>query len=149
MFSKACEYGIRASVYIYLETAKNHHRLSIKDIAKEIDSPEPFTAKILQKLSRKGLISSVKGPGGGFYTSPEQENISLLEIVRAIDGDDLLTGCGLGLKNCSELHPCPLHDQYKVIRDGLVRMLRTSTVSSLSKDLKSGLAHLYNPKLNV
>jgi Rrf2 family transcriptional regulator, iron-sulfur cluster assembly transcription factor len=149
MFSKACEYGIRASVFIYLETAKKQQRLSIKDIAKEIDSPEPFTAKILQKLSREGIISSIKGPGGGFFTAPEQENISLLQIVQALDGTELLTGCGLGLKSCSELHPCPLHDQYKVVRDGLVKILRVNTVSSLSKDLKNGLAHLYNPKINV
>ena len=146
MFSKACEYGIRASVYIYLETARKQSRLSISDIAKEIDSPEPFTAKILQKLSRQDIISSIKGPGGGFYTSPKQEKITLLQIVQALDGPNLLTKCGLGLKSCSELHPCPLHDQYKVVRNGLEKILRENTVASLSTDLKSGMAHLYNPK---
>lgn len=146
MFSKACEYAIRASVFVFLETAGKNNRVGIKEIAKEIDSPEPFTAKILQKLTRENLVSSIKGPGGGFFTAPQQEKVTLMEIMTAIDGDGLVTGCGLGLKNCDEEHPCPLHFEYKIIRDGLVNLLNTNTVEKLSKDLEAGIAHLYSPK---
>ncbi|MCB0485648.1 MAG: Rrf2 family transcriptional regulator, partial [Flavobacteriaceae bacterium] len=69
MFSKACEYAIRATLYISIKSIEGS-RLGIKEIAKEIDSPEPFTAKILQTLSREGIISSIKGPNGGFFLEP-------------------------------------------------------------------------------
>jgi Rrf2 family protein len=112
MFSKACEYAIRAVLYIAIKSIDGS-RLSIKEIAKEIDSPEPFTAKILQALSRERIISSVKGPNGGFYLAPKAKPIPLAAIVKAIDGDDVLHSCALGLKECSDKFPCPIHEDIK------------------------------------
>ena len=65
MFSKACEYGIKASVYIVEHSLKNE-KVSLKDVAKAIGSPEAYTSKILQQLSRSNVIRSEKGPAGGF-----------------------------------------------------------------------------------
>ena len=65
MFSKACEYAIRATIYIAVQSSQNL-RVGLKNISKEIDSPEPFTAKILQQLSKNNIIESIKGPPGGF-----------------------------------------------------------------------------------
>jgi len=95
MFSKACEYAIRATLYISSKSV-NGSKLSIKEIAKEIDSPEPFTAKILQVLSREKIISSIKGPNGGFYLDPKAKPIPLNTIVRAMDGEDVLHTCSRG-----------------------------------------------------
>ena len=66
MFSKTCEYAIRALIFI-AQKSKDRSRISIKDISSGIDSPEYFIAKILQDLSRKGFVQSAKGPNGGFY----------------------------------------------------------------------------------
>ena len=66
MFSKACEYGIRASIFI-AEQSLLDKKVSLKDIAKAIDSPEAYTSKILQQLSRNFIINSDKGPTGGFF----------------------------------------------------------------------------------
>ena len=63
MFSKACEYGIRAAVYIAHQSMEGR-RVSLKEIAEKIDSPVAFTAKILQQLSRNGIVESIKGAGG-------------------------------------------------------------------------------------
>ena len=65
MFSKSCEYGIRATIFIATQSYLNN-RTGIKDIAKKIDSPEAFTAKILQILVKANIIHSTKGVGGGF-----------------------------------------------------------------------------------
>lgn len=65
MFSKSCEYGIRATAFVAVESKKNH-RVSLRMIAKAIDSPVAFTAKILQQLASHGIISSVQGAMGGF-----------------------------------------------------------------------------------
>ena len=70
MFSKTCEYGIRATIFIASQSYQNT-RVGLKDIAKKIDSPEAFTAKILQILSRSAIIRSIKGVGGGFEIPKE------------------------------------------------------------------------------
>lgn len=141
MFTKACEYGIRALIYI-TAASKNDSKMSIKDICGKIGAPEHFTAKILQDLSRKGLVSSLKGPNGGFFMEEEQRKISLMKIVEAIDGNALFTGCGLGLKECSEAQPCPIHDRFKSIRDSLQKMLSETTVMQLTANLEKGLVFL-------
>src|SRR6185436_686562 len=128
MFSKACEYGIRASIFIASKSAKGI-RVGIKYVAKEIDSPEPFTAKIMQILTKNKIIHSAKGVGGGFEVSNEiQKSIKLIQIVDAIDGDRIYKGCGIGLKECSEEHPCPVHDDFKKIRGLLFEMLTQTTL---------------------
>jgi Rrf2 family iron-sulfur cluster assembly transcriptional regulator len=141
MFSKACEYGIRAVIYIWSQNDKGK-KLGIKDICKEIDAPEFFTAKILQSLAKQGIISSAKGPNGGFYVEQAQENLTLMDLVIAIDGDQLFTGCGLGLRQCSEVTPCPIHTDFKVIREGLSQMLKNKKLVDLASEINSGAAIL-------
>lgn len=142
MFSKTCEYGIRAVIYIAVQSNKGN-RVSLKSIAKEIGSPEAFTAKILQQLARNELITSVKGPNGGFEIERSRmAEITLGQIVSAIDGDSIYKGCGLGLKDCSETHPCPVHHKFKKIRNELRRMLEDTTLQELSQGLKKGITFL-------
>lgn len=142
MFSKACEYAIRAILHIAQCSLKGE-RVGLKDIARSIDSPEAFTAKILQQLARAGLIRSVKGPKGGFDIPEDQiESLRLSQVVVAIDGDQLFTGCGLGLKQCSEVHPCPMHEEFKQVRTQIKNMLDETQVIGLAQNLEKGLAHL-------
>lgn len=138
MFSKACEYAIRASIFIATKSSKGI-RIGIKDVAKEIDSPEPFTAKIMQVLTKNGIIESAKGLGGGFNISNEAiKSIKLIQIVDAIDGDAVYKGCGIGLKECSEIRPCPVHNEFKKIRELLIDMLTKTTLEQLALGVNSG-----------
>jgi len=138
MFSKTCEYGIRAAIFIASESYKDN-RTGLKEIAKKIDSPEAFTAKILQILSKDNIIHSIKGVGGGFEIPKETlSQIKLIQIVSAIDGDRVFTGCGLGLSQCSEDHPCPVHDKFKAIRNELAFMLENTNLEELAIGIKSG-----------
>jgi Rrf2 family protein len=145
MFSKACEYAIRAVLYIAIKSVDGS-RLGIKEIAKEIDSPEPFTAKILQTLSREGIISSAKGPNGGFYLDPNAKPIPLADIVTAIDKGDILHSCVLGLKACSDEFPCPIHSDIKAYKGRLREVMNKKTVQQLAKDLERGDVFLKNQK---
>ncbi|MGG7035140.1 MAG: RrF2 family transcriptional regulator [Flavobacterium sp.] len=138
MFSKTCEYAIRATIFIASESYQDN-RTGLKDIAKKIDSPEAFTAKILQILSRNNIIDSIKGVGGGFEIPRQRmSQIKLAEIVTAIDGDSVFTGCGLGLSQCSEEHPCPVHEKFKSIRNELAYMLENTNLEELALGIKSG-----------
>ena len=141
MFSKACEYGIRAMLYV-ARKSKEGTRVGIREISKAIDSPEPFLAKILQDLSRKGLVLSIKGPNGGFYMNNTHLRISLADIVTAIDGDQLFIGCGLGLKACNEKKPCPIHYEFKAIRSSLKEMLQSTALEEFTGSLEKGLFYL-------
>lgn len=142
MFSKACEYGIRASTYIALQSLENK-RVSLKEIARKIDSPVAFTAKILQQLSKNQIIDSVKGATGGFEIRRNRiDSIKLSEIVHAIDGDKVFIGCGLGLKKCNAYHPCPVHDKFVQIRDNLSHMLEDTSLYEMTLGLEVGLTHL-------
>ena len=138
MFSKSCEYAIKAAIYI-----ANNSLLDIKvgfvDIAKEIDSPEAFTAKILQKLTKEGVILSVRGVNGGFFIPKNLiVKVKLAHIVQAIDGDAVFKGCGLGMEKCNANRPCPLHDKFMSIRSDLRIMLETTNLEELALGLKSG-----------
>jgi Rrf2 family iron-sulfur cluster assembly transcriptional regulator len=142
MFSKACEYGIRAIIYIAVHSNEGK-RISLKSIAKEINSPEAFTAKILQQLVKNDIVRSIKGPNGGFEMETKRtKEIKLSQIVSAIDGDCVFKGCGLGLKDCSEIRPCPLHHQFKKVRADLRNMLEKTSIYELSHGLKKGLTFL-------
>src|SRR5690606_9045251 len=139
MFSKACAYGIRAAVYVALQSLDGR-RVSVNEIAEEIDSPIAFTAKILQQLSRSKIIHSVKGPTGGFELDrTEMDTVKISTIVHAIDGDDIYVGCGLGLKECNAQKPCPLHDKFVDIRNDLKNMLENTSLYELATGLEVGL----------
>lgn len=141
MFSKTCEYAIRAMIFI-AQRSKAGNRVGIKVIAKAIDAPEHFIAKILQDLSRKGLVQSLKGPTGGFFMEEESSECSLADIVTAIDGDKLFTGCALGLRNCNEKKPCPIHNEFKKVREDIYNMLEAARIGKFSKQLEKNLAFL-------
>ena len=142
MFSKACEYGIRATIYI-AEQSLLDRKVSLKEVAESIESPIAYTSKILQKLSRNKIITSEKGPSGGFsIEKKELDNLKLSTIVFTIDGDNIYHGCGLGLKKCNEKMPCSVHNQFKIIRGELKKMLENTTLKSLAVDYEKGLTYL-------
>jgi Rrf2 family protein len=142
MFSKACEYGIRSAIYI-AEQSLESKKLSLRTVAEAIDSPEAYTSKILQLLSRSQIITSEKGPTGGYSMDRTKlEKVTLSDIVFAIDGDNVYEGCGLGLKRCNEKKPCPVHFQFKKIRNELKEMLETTTLLDLALGMKNGVSVL-------
>lgn len=142
MFSKSCEYGIRASTYIALKSLEGK-RASLKDIARETDSPVAFTAKILQQLSKNKIIDSVQGAMGGFEIVKSKINhIKLSEIVYAIDGDNVYMGCGLGLEKCNANKPCPVHDKFVAIRNDLREMLENTSLFEMTIGLETGHTYL-------
>lgn len=122
--------------------ANQEERVGLKQIARATDSPEAFTAKILQALSRQGLLISTKGPSGGFSLSKPAEALNLAQIVEAIDGDQIFMGCGLGLERCDASRPCPVHFKFASVRDALSEMLHKTTLKELAGDLKAGTAFL-------
>ncbi|MEI6816632.1 MAG: Rrf2 family transcriptional regulator [Bacteroidota bacterium] len=143
MFSKKCEYALKAAIYLYIKSIDGK-KLGIKELAKEIESPEPFTAKILQELVRAKIISSNKGPNGGFYIDPKAKPVLVIDLIDLIDGKDSFDRCGLGLKECSESHPCPIHKEFKSYSSRLKKLLTTKTLKEFAESVELGDAFINN-----
>jgi Rrf2 family protein len=148
MISKACKYGLRAAIFVASQ-AKEGTKLNVKQIAREIEAPEAFTAKILQILNKHRIITSLKGPYGGFYIEQSQLEEPIINIVNAIDGLSVFRECGLGLKNCSSKHPCPMHDQYAEIRNTMLHTFQQTSIGQLAQGVKGGSSYVNNLKINV
>lgn len=141
MLSKTAEYAVRALVYIQLQNWEDK-RPGFKEIAKNIKSPEHFTAKILQILTRYELIKSIKGRNGGFFFDPNSKALSLHQIIVAIDGEKLFTQCSFGLEKCDNNNRCPLHDDFAELRDNYTVLVQERTIQSLAEKIRSGKAIL-------
>jgi Rrf2 family protein len=131
MFSKACKYGIRAVFYLAVHSSETT-KLGAKDIAEALDVPKSFLAKILQQLSRHQLISSSKGTGGGFYLSENDRNVTLRKIIECLDGEEIFSGCILGLSVCSSGNPCPLHAKTIVYRNGVSDLVGNNSIDDFA-----------------
>ncbi|NHE56504.1 RrF2 family transcriptional regulator [Cyclobacterium plantarum] len=142
MFSKSCEYGIKAIIYIATRSLEGE-RVKIREVSKGINAPEAFTAKILTSLIKEKILESRKGPYGGFIIGIQRiAEIKVSDIVSAIDGEDIYKGCGLGLEECNNSQPCPMHGKFVKIREELREMLESTTILELATGLKSGKALL-------
>lgn len=143
MFSKSCEYAIKAMIFV-AQKSKDENRVSAKEIAIGTDAPVHFVAKIMQDLSRKKLVHSIKGPNGGFYMDNDDLKSSIADIVKALDGDDIYMDCVLGLKACNEKKPCPVHFEYKEIKKNLIKMIENNTIGEFNEKLDTGKFFLKN-----
>lgn len=142
MFSKSCEYGIRASIYIAKQSLQDR-KVGQIEIAASIDSPVAFTAKILQKLTKMNVIRSSKGPNGGFFLEAgDLDRVKLWNIIFAIDGNSLLEDCSLGLRKCNAFKPCPLHFSLMKTRSEIREILEGTSQKFLAEEVSDGISFL-------
>lgn len=136
MFSKTAEYALRATFYIAQKGTKEN-KLPINQIAAAIGSPQPFTAKILQALAKNNsIISSVRGPSGGFFMTAKAKELPVTAILEAMNEKQTLTKCVLGLPQCSSEKPCPMHHKYLDIKAQLLMLFDSTTIGEVANDLE-------------
>lgn len=130
-FSKACELGIQA--VLYLSVKKEKVVFSAEEISKELKVPKEFVSKVLQTLTYKGIVGSKKGKNGGFYLAKSPSNVYLIDIIEAIDGDKIFKSCVLGFPGCSDENPCPLHDKWGKLRNEAYKMFAKESLAQLKE----------------
>ncbi len=130
-FSKACELGIQA--VLYLSVKKEKVVFSAEEISKELKVPKEFVSKVLQTLTYKGIVGSKKGKNGGFYLAKSPSNIYLIDIIEAIDGDKIFKSCVLGFPGCSDENPCPVHDKWGKLRNEAYKMFAKESLAQLKE----------------
>jgi len=137
IFSRQCEYALQAVCYLALK--KEGEMSSIKEMTERLEIPYHFLAKILQSLTRKGLLRSLKGPTGGFALGMPAKDIRLFHIVEAIDGVKFTSSCVMGFPECSGKSPCAVHEQWEGLRDGIYKMLINKQITAVAKDMKKSV----------
>ncbi|QNM86451.1 Rrf2 family transcriptional regulator [Polaribacter pectinis] len=131
MLSKASKYAISAVLYL-TNTASISNKISSKEVAEKLNIPAPFLAKVIQELTKKGIVSSVKGPNGGFYLSEINEKNTIYDIIECIDDIDKFNQCYLGQHECNEENPCVVHYLYAPFKEKLVKKLKTKTILEMA-----------------
>lgn len=131
LLSKSCIYGIRAA--LFLAGQKNKDFTPIREMSDKLEISFHFLTKILQHLTGEKLLESFKGPNGGVRLAKPGDQITLMEVVVAIDGPGLFTECALGLPGCGVMKPCPLHDKWAITREAIRDMMENTTVTDLAK----------------
>lgn len=135
ILSKKSEYAVQSLLYLTLTVPGT--AVSAADIAEHLNIPKEFVSKILQELTESGLIESKKGKGGGFQLGKHPSEIYLIDIVKAIDGDDVFAGCILGFPKCSDEYPCPVHHEWVRLKSETIEMLSSENIEVLSHKTKS------------
>lgn len=141
MLSNSSKYALKAVLFLALHSSKIK-KVTVKDIAEPINVPLAYIAKLLQKLSRESIISSTRGPKGGFYLSDKNKKEPVIKILKIIDGEKRLTSCMLSLENCDDHKPCPLHKILSASRQAIIKNLEEKTINDLVLDIKKGNSFL-------
>lgn len=139
MLSNTCKYAIRATIYLAIKE-KEDEKIGIKQISKDLDLPTPFLGKIMQTLAKHKILSSTKGPHGGFSLLKKADKITLLDIIEVIDGQDIFKECIIGLKVCADggsQDDCPFHKKSDEIRQNFYNLFKNQTIEDLAKGIVS------------
>ncbi len=140
MLSNASKYAIRATLFLAIH-AKEDSRYGAVQIAEDLDVPQAFIAKLLQKLARAKIISSAKGPNGGFFFTKINGEKNVVEIIELIDGQGIFTKCFMGLNECGDVNPCPVHHIVAKFKKEILEQFLHKNISQLAHDVKEkGLA---------
>lgn len=130
LYSKGCQHAIRALAYAHLE--REGARFQPKEVCKRTGIPEPFTRKILQSLVQGGFLVAHRGPGGGYSLAQRAEEISLLDIIKAVEGEDTFDHCIMGLPQCGGANPCPIHYLWAETKAKLLHDLDGKTLADIA-----------------
>ena len=119
--TRETDYAIRCILYL---SHKQGEINMVEDIAREMQIPKSFLAKIVQKLARASLVKSFRGVKGGFQLARLPEEISLLDVMEAIEGDVSINVCALDQTLCGRSKTCSVHPVWVEIRKDFRKILK-------------------------
>lgn len=135
LINRDTDYALRALIHI----AKNSQRISVTEMASKLDIPKPFLRKILQILTKKGMLNSYKGKGGGFLPAIAPKKILLTDLINIFKGPVKFTDCIIKKRICSDIKTCPLRKRIRALEKHVVSELKSTTLDDLIQDDASSL----------
>ena len=132
--SSACQHALRALIYLAQQENGGNQPILGREIARAVAAPKQSLAKILHGLRHKGLVKSIKGPGGGYKLASPASHTRLLDVIEAVDGKlNLNETCILGLDRCSGTVSCALHPDWKRFREEYYRTVASMTLADAAR----------------
>jgi Rrf2 family protein len=128
--TKKADYGLIALKH--LAVAERAGTASAKEIADAYGIPLPLLAKILQKLTKTGLLTSLPGSSGGYKLAKRPEKISALEVIHAIDGPIILTTCFTAHGRCDQSDKCTVREPLRKVHEAIIDLLGRITISEMA-----------------
>lgn len=141
MFSKTYGYALRATAYVAIH-GNNGKKVGLQEISQSLDIPHHFLGKIMQDMVRHGLLDSIKGPSGGFFTNERTMGTPLVEILKITDGSLVFDQCALNIKRCNAANPCPLHHEFALCRNGMLQSLAEKNIGQMAAEVEAGESYL-------
>jgi len=135
MLSNAAKYAIRAIFYLAIHSNETN-KIGAKKIAKDLETPQPFLAQLLRNLTAHKLISSTKGPGGGFFMDKKNREKSIWDVITSIDGTSKFDECFLGLSRCNDENPCPAHSIVSPFKKAILKDFRDKSINELVGEIE-------------
>ena len=126
--TRETDYGVRCVLYL---ARKAQEIAPVNEIAKAMHIPKSFLAKILQRLVKAGIVISGRGISGGFSLAKKPENISILDVVKAIQGDSAINICAIDKKMCRLSKTCSVHPVWVELRGIIERRLQKENFAKL------------------
>ncbi len=111
---------------------ENRELFTAKYIYEQLNIPYKYLASILRKLAHSGFIQAVRGRYGGYRITKNLEEISIYDIVEAIEGSAIFYRCILGFEECSDNLPCAIHEEWQPIREAAIAVFKKTTLATLS-----------------
>lgn len=136
LFSKSFGYAVRSILYI--ASVQNEKQfVQLEEISSNLHLPRQFMGRVLKNLVKRKILTSTRGPKGGFSISKEGLETSLLTILEGTDGNSL-ENCVIKKKNCNPSNPCPVHNDFTGIRKELIHLMSNLTIAKLLKQGDAG-----------
>lgn len=129
--SKKADYALIAITHLTLKSGSS----SAREIAEQFDIPVELLAKVLQRMTRRGLLTSQQGTRGGYQLARAASGISIADVIQAIDGPVAVTACSSHAERCGQFAKCNVRDPLWKIREIIVSALMATTVSELANDV--------------
>ncbi len=133
MLSNAAIYGIRGLVYVASKKDKKY--VPISEISETLNISFHFLTKIFQKFTKRKILISNRGPHGGVSFNRPPKSVYVFEIVDIIDGAEIFDKCILGLPGCGELEPCPMHDNWDLVKKQIKAQFENTNIAELAEKL--------------
>ncbi len=135
IFSKSFGYALRGILYLSM-ASESKARVQLDEIAEQLTVPRHFLGKVMKKLVKDGVLSSLKGPYGGFCINEKTMEMPLLKLVEITGEPEEFSSCVLRLRKCNAENPCPMHHQIESLRRQWQTLLTSTTIGDLvRKDL--------------
>ena len=148
MLSNASQYAIRSILYLAMYS-NDDQKIGVKKMADALETPKPFLAKLLQRLSRDQLVTSLKGPAGGFYLTEQNLDKSVWDVINCIDGTEKFDQCFLGLSKCSDKNPCPVHFTVVPFRNKILKDFKDKSIKKFVEEIVKKGRHISLKDLEI